>query len=330
MRSVIIISKSVIRILVALVIIITLVWVIVARPISPVTFKTKSELKVNSDRLKKHVDMISEQLSPRSHAHTENLNKIAAYISGEFKSSNAIIHQQNFVVNDKEYKNVIAEYGPASAQVIIIGAHYDAEGNNPGADDNASGIAGLLELGQLLSKTRVGSRVMLVAYSLEEPPYFGTDSMGSAIHAKTLREKGVSVKLMICLEMIGYFTEEKGTQGFPMPLMRVFYPSVGNFVAVVDQVFSNHAQQLKKTMSNVISLPVYSINAPTTIPGVDFSDHRNYWKYGYPAIMVTDTAFYRNTAYHSPNDKADRLDYGKMSQVVEGIYSYVKQIASNQ
>jgi hypothetical protein len=151
--------------------------------------------------------------------------------------------------------------------------------------------------------------------------------MGSAVHAKSLRARGLAIRLMISLEMIGYFSDEPNSQGFPLPLFRLFYPSRGNFILVVDRLFSNSARELKQAMSAASDLPVYSINAPAIIPGVDFSDHLSFWNEGYPAVMVTDTAFYRNPAYHSPLDTPDRLDYARMAQVVGGVFHYLRENA---
>ena len=166
-------------------------------------------------------------------------------------------------------------------------------------------------------------RIDLVAYTLEEPPYFATALMGSAVHARSLKEKGTEVRLMISLEMLGFFSDEKNSQRFPFPQMSWWYPTVGNFIAVVgDQSINGRrmTRSVRSGMKRGSSLPVYSINAPTTLPGIDFSDHRNYWAEGFPALMITDTAFLRNGNYHQVTDTPDSLDYTRMAQVVEGVY----------
>jgi len=318
------IAKSILRICLYILLILIVIGLIITRPSFITKGSYQPNMVVNPDNLKKHVKVLSEDFMPRDYSHIENLNKAAEYISTELKSTNNHVYEQKFKAIDFEYKNIIAEYGPASSEIIIVGAHYDAEGEKPGADDNASGISGLLELGSLLSKTELNSRIMLVAYTLEEPPYFGTQLMGSAIHAKSLKEKNISVKLMICFEMIGYFSESKNSQKYPMPLLRLFYPSRGNFILIVDKILSNHSYHLKKHMQTITDIPIYSINALSIIPGIDFSDHRNYWHYDYPAIMITDTAFYRNFSYHTKYDTMDRLDYAKMAQIVYGVFNYIK------
>ena len=298
-------------------------WLVIARPTISTSGAPKSEFTPNPATLRQYVEVISKGFAPRDVDHAENLHRLAEYLAGEFKSLGARVSYQEFAVEQISYKNVLAEYGPQTAQVVVIGAHYDTAGDQPGADDNASGVAGLLELGRLLGQAKLTTKVVLAAYALEEPPLFGTESMGSAVHAKSLLTNRASVKLMISLEMIGYFSDRKNSQGFPFSLLKLFYPSTGNFILIVDQVFSNQARRLKKRMSAASHLPVYSINAPAWVPGVDFSDHVNFWRLGYPAVMVTDTSFYRNDAYHSRADTADRLDYQKMAQVVLGVYNYV-------
>jgi len=300
-------------------------WWVLARPLFGQGVLPRAQDKVDPSTLRERVEILSQRFVPRDSDHPEILIEASEYISSEFRSTGARVGYQEFEVAYKRYRNVIAEYGPDTTDVVVIGAHYDTAGDQPGADDNASGVAGLLELGRLLSRARLQSKVVLAAYVLEEPPYFRTKDMGSAVHAKSLSQRGVAVKLMISLEMIGYFSNQENSQKFPLSLLKLFYPSRGNFILVVDQLFSSHGAELKKWMIPASDLPVYSINAPAIIPGVDFSDHLNFWNHGYPAVMVTDTAFLRNDAYHTGRDTADRLDYTKMAKVVQGVYLYVTQ-----
>jgi hypothetical protein len=320
--------RSLFHIIVLTVVGVFVLWLVLARPLIAKGPAPSAVVSVDPSNLRQHVEVLSQQFVPRNADHPEILLKAADHIASEFRSNGARVVYQEFKVGDARYKNVIAEYGPDTLDVLVIGAHYDTAGDQPGADDNASGVAGLLELGRLLSQVQLRSKVLLAAYVLEELPHFRTHTMGSAVHAKSLRERGASVQLMISLEMIGYFSERENSQLFPMPLLKLFYPSRGNFIMVVDRLFSNRAREVKKWMSAASELPVYSINAPPIIPGVDFSDHLNFWQQGYPAVMVTDTAFYRNDAYHTRRDTADRLDYDKMAQVVHGVYNFVIQTSA--
>jgi Zn-dependent M28 family amino/carboxypeptidase len=167
-------------------------------------------------------------------------------------------------------------------------------------------------------------RVELVAYTLEEPPFFRSEQMGSAMHAKALKQEGAVVRVMFSLEMIGYFSDARNSQQFPSSAFSLFYPTEGNFISVVGKMDDGMlVRRIKKAMTRATSLPVYSINAPRLIPGVDLSDHLSYWREGYPAVMITDTAFYRNANYHTLDDTAERLDYRRMGQAVEGVYAAV-------
>jgi len=300
-------------------------WVVIARPTITIRGAAIHDVKPNPATLRQYVERISRGFAPRDVDHPENLNRLAEYLADEFKTLGARVSYQEFAFEQISYRNVIAEYGPESAEMLVIGAHYDTAGDQPGADDNASGVAGLLELARLLRQASLTTKVLLAAYTLEEPPLFGTHSMGSAVHARSLLANRASIRLMISLEMIGYFSDRKGSQGFPISLLKLFYPSTGNFILIVDQMVSDQARRLKRRMNAATDLPVYSINAPAWIPGVDFSDHVNFWKLGYPAVMVTDTSYYRNDAYHSYRDTAERLDYVKMAQVIAGVYAYAAQ-----
>jgi Zn-dependent M28 family amino/carboxypeptidase len=283
-----------------------------------------STVSVDPARLENHVRALSESFVPRDESNPENLDRCAAYIRREFESAHARVSEQPFTVNGKTYRNVIAHFGPETKEVAVVGAHYDTDGPLPGADDNASGVAGLLELARLLGNAQLPVRVELVAYTLEELPFFRSEQMGSAMHAKALKREGAVVLVMFSLEMIGYFSDAPDSQHFPISALSLFYPSEGNFISVVGKMGAGSlVRKIKRAMAEATSLPVYSINAPRLIPGVDFSDHLSYWREGYPAVMITDTAFYRNANYHTINDTAERLDYRRMSQVVEGVYAAV-------
>ncbi len=274
------------------------------------------------------VRMLSETLLPRSAAEPENLKKVADFIAGQFRAAGHEARLEPFEVEGATYFNVVANLGPAGGERLVIGAHYDAYSQLPGADDNASGVAGLLEVARLLENRPLSQPVEMVAYCLEEPPHYATENMGSARHVRRLKEEGTPVKLMICLEMIGYYTDEKDSQGFPVPLLRLFYPSRGNFIAVVGKWGQwGPVRKVKRAMKGATELPVYSINAPAKLPGIDFSDHRNYWAAGIPAVMITDTAFYRNENYHQPTDTWDTLDYPRMAQCAAAVTEAVLALA---
>lgn len=289
---------------------------------------TSSQGMVDPARLETHVRKLSVELAPRNESNTQNLDLVAAYIKSEFVQTNAVVSRQSYQVNGNTYRNVIAEFGPDSEERIVVGAHYDTAGPLPGADDNASGVAGLIELAHLLGRRQPPIRVELVAFTLEEPPYFRTNKMGSSIHAESLRTENKRVRAMLCLEMIGYFSDAPKSQQFPAAVLSAFYPSTGNYIGVVGRLSDwSLVRRTKARMRNASPLPVYSINAPSFVTGVDFSDHVNYWAAGYSAVMITDTAFYRNRNYHTAQDTAEKLDYKRMAMVVEGVYAAVTELA---
>lgn len=291
-----------------------------------------SDLKVNPTDLETHVRKLAVDFFPRNAYQPENLNQSADYILEHFQKAGARVEEQHFSVSttsdpDAKFRNLSAHFGPKNGPRIVIGAHYDVYGNLPGADDNASGIAGLIELAKLFGKHPPSQALELVAYPLEEPPFYATSKMGSAFHARALKKARVEVKLMICLEMIGYFTDKPASQKYPNQALKLYYPSVGNFIAIASTFdYRKETLAMKKAMSGVTPLPVESINAPRGLPGIDFSDHRNYWAVGYPAIMITDTSFYRNPHYHKKTDTPDTLDYKKMSQVVIAVFEAVQKL----
>lgn len=303
--------------------VILLTFYMVTNPLIFPSGLIKMAIPVNTEQLIEDVRVLTSLQPARSCYHISSLNKAAVYIEEQFKALDCRVNIQSYKADNIEYKNVIASFGPENGERVIVGAHYDVCGDQPGADDNASAVAGLLELGRLINrlKPQLKYRIDLAAYSLEEPPYFNTRWMGSAVHARSLKEKGVKIKVMICLEMIGYFSDEPGSQTFPFPLLKLFYPTTGNYIVVAGKLWSRSlVKKIKNTMGQVMDLGVRSFNSPSTLAGVDLSDHKNFWKQGYPAVMVTDTAFFRNPYYHRVTDTIDTLDFKRMSEVVKGVY----------
>jgi Zn-dependent M28 family amino/carboxypeptidase len=284
---------------------------------------------VSSERLEQHVRFLSETVYPRNYLAQDNLNAAADYILDYLRQNGADVSEQHFIVDGRSYRNILTHYGPQSDSVIVVGAHYDSHDVTPGADDNASGVAGLLELARLLNEHPPTQAVELVAYTLEEPPFFRTDNMGSAVHAKALADAKRRVRIMISLEMIGYFDDHAGSQTYPVGFLNALYPTEGNFIAVIGR-FADAAEtrRVKALMTGATDLPVHSINAPAWIEGVDFSDHRNYWAQGMNAVMISDTAFFRNYHYHQLSDSAEKLDYQRMAKVVQGVYAVVQHFES--
>jgi Zn-dependent M28 family amino/carboxypeptidase len=282
------------------------------------------ELSEIGSNLRAAVKHLSVDIGPRSCTEVAKLDMAADYIEKGFRTSGCAVGRQRFVYNRNEYWNVIAEVKGTEERepgILVIGAHYDTVAGTPGADDNASGVAGLLELARLAALNPFRRTARFVAFSLEEPPVFMTSRMGSHVYAESLRDEGAEVFGMVSLEMLGYYCDRDDCQFYPASLFKWFYPRKGDFIAFVGNISSKRfTEGLKHAFMSASPLPVESLNAWSIIPGVDFSDHRSFWKFGYPACMVTDTAFYRNPNYHGPGDTAETLDYRKMAELVAGLY----------
>lgn len=285
--------------------------------------------KVDPERLKTHVRALSETFQPRDHQHPDNLERTAGYVADALTRAGGRVSSEPYTAGGASYRNVIATFGPDSEERLVIGAHYDAAQGAPGADDNASGVAGLLELAAWLGEHPPPMRVDLVGYTLEEPPHFRRSTMGSKVHARGLREQGVKVRAMISIESIGYFSDAPDSQRYPVAALRLRYPSEGNFIAVVGRTDQGElVDRVHRALGTVSGLSSESLAAPRNLQGVDFSDHASYWDEGYPAVMVTDTALFRNPHYHTPTDTWDTLDYERMAKVVRGVQCAVEALAA--
>ena len=271
--------------------------------------------------IKIHLTAITKTEQFRNHKNIDQLNKTANYIQSVFGQYSDSVYFQEYIVNGQVYKNVICSFGTENTRRIIVGAHYDVCENQEGADDNASGVTGLLELSRLLQGKQLSHRVDLVAYSLEEPPYFRTKYMGSYIHARSLVESKAEVYGMVSLEMIGYFSDKKKSQTYPIGLLSFFYGNKGNYITLVKKFGAGKfARQFCKKYKSTKALRTEKFTAPPSLPGIDFSDHLNYWKFGFSALMLTDTSFFRNKNYHEPTDTMETLDIERMAKVIDGVF----------
>lgn len=271
--------------------------------------------------IKNHLKNITNTPSYRNHQNIAQLNIIADYIKSSFLKYSDSVSFQEYEVEGKTYKNVICSFGTKNKSRIIVGAHYDVCGNQEGADDNASGTVALLELAKQLSNQTLNKRIDLVAYTLEEPPYFRTEYMGSYIHAKYLADHKIEVFGMLSVEMIGFFSDKKKSQNYPLGILSWFYGNKGDYITLVNKFGKGKfARQFSKRFKQSKTIKTKKFTAPKALPGIDFSDHLNYWNFGYSAMMITDTSFYRNKNYHQKTDTIETLDIPKMAKVIDGIY----------
>ncbi len=271
--------------------------------------------------------MLSHEIGKRDVAHYWNLEKARIYICEQFESCGYKVRLENYAIGDREVSNVIAfkEGVKCPGDIIVVGAHYDSY-DGPGADDNASGVAGILELARLLKDQATDCSLKFIAFDSEEKPHFGTESMGSRVYAKGAKGSNKNITGVIIFDAIGYYSETPRSQRYP-PVFKLFYPHQGNFVKIVSDFSSSAlAKKVKKHFKKNSDFPIRSVYGFRFFYGINLSDHGSFWKEGYKAIHVTDTAVFRNPTYHKMNDTWDTLDYGSMSQVVKGFYFVLGEI----
>ena len=272
-----------------------------------------------ASRLGRHVDYLAEKLGERNPIRYASLEQARLYIEETFGRAGYEVGHDTYEIGGRAFRNVIAELPGTAKQVVVIGAHYDTVPGTPGADDNASGVAVLLELARLLRGFRPAPVIRWVAFTLEEPPYYRSALMGSRVHARKCRERAEQVAGMISLEMLGYYSDLAGSQSYPLGFLRRLYPGCGNFIGLAGNFRSLRlVRMLARRMSEAAAIPVEHAAFPL-VPGADLSDNWSFWEESYPALMITDTAFFRNPHYHLPTDRADTLDYERMAAVVTAL-----------
>ncbi len=281
-----------------------------------------------AERLKKHVSVLATDIGDRNIFSYQNLNKAAEYIAGELTSFGYQVDFQEYTAQGKSFRNIIAvrKGTSKSRETILVGAHYDTC-LNVGADDNASGVAALLELARYFSQTAVDRDVKFVAFVNEEPPFYETELAGNTVYAKAARAAGEDIKAALIFEMVGYFSERRFSQRYP-PLLGPFFPNKGDFIVVVGNFPSFVlVRKISSIFGRETGFPVVAAVMPSWVPGVTFSDHYAFWQQGYSAVMFTDTAFYRNPNYHKNSDTAETLNYAYMAEFVEGMKLVVQKLA---
>ncbi len=287
------------------------------------------DIRQTKQRLQDHVHALTVAIGERSVRVPQNLEKTAAYISTFYQDLGIAAVSQAYSYAEMQLGNIIAEiaFRADPKHRFLIGAHYDSVSGTVGADDNASAIAVQLEvarhLAALAGEKQLDLAVKFVSFALEEPPAYGTRHMGSRVYAKTARAQKEKIDGMICLEMVGYTCHEPGCQDYPFPLMFMDYPKEGNFIGIVNNFKSrNFARRLVEQFKKNKQLPVIKLTVPFNgwvMPAVRLSDHASFWDQGFKAVMVTDSAFFRNPYYHSPADTMDKLDFEYMAELVESL-----------
>lgn len=294
--------------------------------------------KAEAERLERLVTELVARFPHRHGGNPAELNASGAWLESLLASQGLGPVRQPLSANGQDYFNLLVETGPtkgaegATGPALVVGAHYDAHPETPGADDNGSGVAALVELARLLAAAPPSCRVQLALWTLEEPPYFRTAQMGSAHHARQLRSSGARLRFAVSVEMVGYFSEASASQRYPPAFpFRLAYPSRGDFALLLGDTSARGATRLlKAAFAGASALPLESVNVSRTLRGADFSDHLNFWNEGYPAFMLTDTAFLRNDHYHRATDVPATLDFARMAQLVDGLWAMVQDGCSSR
>ncbi len=290
----------------------------------------KAAWGTNEHNLYAHVEYLSEAVGSRSIREPHKIALARDYIFKTLNSYGLSPELQDYSVGGNVFSNIVVTLPGKGKpeEIIVVGAHYDTVSGSPGADDNASAVAMLLESARLIKDDVLERTTKLVFFTLEEPPIFGTEDMGSRVFARQAKKSGMDIKAMICLEMVGYFSEKKGGQAFPLPLMNLVYPSTPNFIAVIGNLKSRKlVDQVGQGLKRGCQVPVETLSAPSIVPGISLSDHSSFWKEGYSAVMITDTAFYRNPNYHQASDTKETLNYEVMAELLKGLVHVIHNLA---
>jgi hypothetical protein len=277
------------------------------------------------ERIKNHVSALADRIGERNLNHYDALRSSVEFIETELRSAGLQIEEQEYRISGKSVKNIETEIRGTvkPEEIVIVGAHYDSVMGSPGANDNASGVAALLELAREFKDHGVNRTLRFVAFVNEEPPYFQTEEMGSRVYARRSRQRAENIVAMFSLETIGYYSDAENSQLYPFPFS-LFYSSVGNFIGFVGNTSSRTlVRRAIRTFRQNGSFPSQGVAAPGSLTGIGWSDQWSFWKEDYPAIMVTDTAVFRYPYYHRRSDTAEKIDYDRMVRVVSGLSSVI-------
>jgi hypothetical protein len=293
--------------------------------------------RIAPDRLRAHVETLADQIGPRSVFRPAQLRAAADYIRETWRAQDYEIHEQAYEVNGVTCANLeVSVMGDSpTAEILVIGAHYDTVDETPGANDNGSGVAALLELsrafaGRGAAGVAPARTIRFVAFVNEEPPWFETEQQGSRVYAQACRERGDPIVGMIALETMGYFRDEPGSQLYPS-VFRWFYPDRGNFIGFIGNLRSRaFLREAAAAFRGSTELPVECAATFASVPGVGWSDHASFWHAGYRAIMVTDTAPYRFPHYHTAGDTPEKIDYAKLAEVTRGLVGVIQVLAAGR
>ena len=291
------------------------------------------EQQAAAGRIRADVESLASKIGKRSTMDPRGMADAAKWIMAQMRTAGYGEPGQTFVERNAKTPNLEYILAPAAGsaaakQIVVIGAHYDTFAGTPGADDNASGVAGVLELARRFAGKAQQREVRFVFFVNEEPPSFWTSDMGSWVYAKACRAKNDDITAMLSLEAIGFYTDEIGYQKYP-PLVGSLYPEKGNFIGFVGNLDSRSlTRRCIGKFREQTKFPSEGAALPGYFPGVGWSDQWSFWQEGYPGVMVTDTATFRNPHYHLGSDKPATLNYDAMSRVLDGLTEIVTDLAN--
>jgi len=278
--------------------------------------------------LRRDIAVLAHEIGPRHAWRPAALELAARFLEHELAEAGLAVRAQAYRAGPQEFRNLEVELA-GGEEIVLVGAHYDtvAGGSCPGANDNGSGVAAVLALARRFARIRAGRTLRFVLFVNEEPPFFPGETMGSWVYARRSRERRERIAAMLSLETIGYYSDAPGSQRYP-PLVGRFFPATGNFLAFVGNLRSRAlVREALRAFRARARLPAEGAALPGWVPGVSWSDQRSFWKEGWPALMVTDTAPYRYPWYHTDGDTLDRLDIPRLALAVEGLEAVVAALA---
>jgi hypothetical protein len=319
------------RIGLALLIIIGCVWFfgirMPGRNSSTAATLNNDEVELRAE-LMANVQKLAGEIGERNMNRYPQLLAAADFIEATLAGAGLTPRRDTYELRGRACSNLEVEVRGARPEIVLVGAHYDSVLGCPGANDNGSGVAALLALARRFAGKTPGKTLRFVAFVNEEPPFFQTEEMGSFVYAKRCKERGDKITAMISLETIAYFSDEPGSQKYPAPGLRFSYPTKGNFIGFASDTGSRALlREAVAAFRQARRLPCEGASLPAAIPGIGWSDHWAFWQFGYPAIMVTDTAPFRYPHYHEPTDTPDKLDYDRFALVVSGMEGVIRELA---
>jgi peptidase M28-like protein len=297
-------------------------------PLPPLSAK-EADLR---NRLEGHVRALAGRIGERNVFQSAHLAAAAHYIEEQLAGYSHLVTREDFPIGDLVVRNLVVERrGSTRAdEIVVVGAHYDSVTGSPGANDNATGVAALLEIARAFIRQQPSRTARCAFFVNEEPPFYLTGGMGSLHHARGARRRGEKIVAMLSLETIGYYTDAAHSQHYPFPFA-LFYPSTGDFIGFVGNLGSRTlVRRSVASFRRHAAFPSEGVSAPGWIAGIGWSDHWSFWEQGYPGVMVTDTALFRYGPYHTAGDTPDQVSYDRLSRVVAGLERVVGDLAERQ